>query len=69
MLTHTSTNSLYLTTNFLVTEMQYKAIAKCLAHAAINLAEKKLTRTPLVQEKFHQYTSANRIWSCVYTFF
>lgn len=40
MLTHTSANSLYLPTNFLVTEMQYKAKAKCLAHAAINLAEK-----------------------------
>lgn len=31
---------MYLTTNFLVTEMQYKATAKCLAYAAINLAEK-----------------------------
>lgn len=66
MFTHTYTNSLYLTTNFLVTEMQYKATTKCLAHAAVNLAEKKLTCIPLAQEKFHQYMSDSRIGSCVY---
>jgi len=40
MLTHTYTNSLYLTINFLVMEMQYKATAKCLTHTVVDVAEK-----------------------------
>lgn len=64
--THTYTNSLHLTTDFLVMEMQYKATAKCLTHDAVDLAEKKLTCIPLVKEKFHQYMSGSSIWSYVY---
>lgn len=47
-------------------EMQYTAIAKYLAHTAVNLAEKKLTCILLVQEKIHQYTLESRGWSCEY---